>query len=38
MEADEVFRKLGVVEVRRVELTMRADAANKQSELRSMVG
>ncbi|ORX35220.1 hypothetical protein BD324DRAFT_82122 [Kockovaella imperatae] len=38
MDPDEVFRRLGVADVRRVEATMRADAANKQSELRSMVG
>ena len=38
MEPDEVFRKLPVNEVKKVEAKMRADALNKQSELRSMVG
>jgi hypothetical protein len=38
MEADEVFRRLGVSEVRKVESKMRAEALGKQSELRSMVG
>lgn len=38
MEPDEVFRRLPVHEVKRVEAKMRADALNKQSELRSMVG
>ncbi|TXT07513.1 hypothetical protein VHUM_03233 [Vanrija humicola] len=38
IEPDDVFRRLPVVEVRRVEGKMRADALNKQSELRSMVG
>lgn len=38
MEPDDVFRRLPVHEVKRVEGKMRADALNKQSELRSMVG
>lgn len=38
MEPDDVFRRLPVHEVKRVEAKMRADALNKQSELRSMVG
>ncbi len=38
MEPDEVFRRLPVNEVRKVESKMREDALNKQSELRSMVG
>ncbi|WWC60390.1 uncharacterized protein I303_102962 [Kwoniella dejecticola CBS 10117] len=38
MEPDEVFRRLPVNEVRRVEGKMRNDALNKQSELRLMVG
>ena len=38
VEPDEVFRRLPVQEVRRVEQKMRTDALNKQSELRSMVG
>ncbi|KAL1411795.1 hypothetical protein Q8F55_002762 [Vanrija albida] len=38
IEPDDVFRRLPVGEVRRVEGKMRADALNKQSELRSMVG
>ncbi|OCF75076.1 hypothetical protein I204_03925 [Kwoniella mangroviensis CBS 8886] len=38
MEPDEVFRRLPVNEVRRVESKMRSDALNKQSELRLMVG
>ncbi|WWC88089.1 uncharacterized protein L201_002993 [Kwoniella dendrophila CBS 6074] len=38
MEPDEVFKKLPVNEVRKVENKMRNDALNKQSELRSMVG
>lgn len=38
MEPDEVFRRLPVHEVKRVEAKMRTDALNKQSELRSMVG
>ncbi|WVW80227.1 hypothetical protein I302_102205 [Kwoniella bestiolae CBS 10118] len=38
MEPDEVFRRLPVNEVRRVESKMRGDALNKQSELRLMVG
>jgi hypothetical protein len=38
VEPDEVFRRLPVVEVKRVEQKMRTDASNKQSELRSMVG
>lgn len=38
MEPDEVFRRLSVNEVRKVEAKMRGDALNKQSELRSMVG
>jgi hypothetical protein len=38
IEPDEIFRTLPVQEVRKVEAKMRADALNKQSELRSMVG
>jgi len=38
LDADEVFRRLPVGEVKRVEAKMRNDALNKQSELRSMVG
>jgi len=38
VEPDEVFRRLPVGEVRKVEGKMRAEAANKQSELRAMVG
>lgn len=38
MEPDEVFRRLPVGEVKKVEAKMRGDAMNKQSELRSMVG
>lgn len=38
IDADEVFRRLPVGEVKRVEGKMRDDALNKQSELRSMVG
>lgn len=38
VEPDEVFRRLPVAEIRRVEQKMRTDALNKQSELRSMVG
>ena len=38
IEPDEVFRRLPVGEVRKVEGKMRAEAANKQSELRAMVG
>ncbi|OCF31631.1 hypothetical protein I317_06120 [Kwoniella heveanensis CBS 569] len=38
LEPDEVFRRLPVNEVKRVEARMRSDALNKQSELRSMVG
>jgi hypothetical protein len=38
VDADDVFRRLPVHEVKRVEAKMRADALNKQSELRSMVG
>ncbi|KLT41250.1 hypothetical protein CC85DRAFT_286686 [Cutaneotrichosporon oleaginosum] len=38
VDPDEVFRRLPVHEVKRVEAKMRADALNKQSELRSMVG
>ena len=38
MEPDEVFRRLPVNEVKRVEAKMRGDALNKQSELRAMVG
>ncbi|WWC96842.1 hypothetical protein V866_003717 [Kwoniella sp. B9012] len=38
MEPDEVFRRLPVNEVKRVESKMRSDALNKQSELRLMVG
>jgi hypothetical protein len=38
VEPDEVFRKLPVLEVRRVEGKMRQEALDKQSELRAMVG
>ncbi|KAL7424679.1 hypothetical protein Q5752_000363 [Cryptotrichosporon argae] len=38
MEADEVFRRLPVNDVKKVEARLRADALNKQSELRAMVG
>ncbi|WVF65857.1 hypothetical protein IAT40_000594 [Kwoniella sp. CBS 6097] len=38
LEPDEVFRRLPVNEVKKVEARMRSDALNKQSELRSMVG
>ena len=38
LDADEVFRRLGVTEVKKVEAQMRTDASNKQTELRSMVG
>lgn len=38
MEPDDVFRRLPVNEVKKVEAKMRSDAMNKQSELRSMVG
>ncbi|WVQ78802.1 hypothetical protein IAT38_000893 [Cryptococcus sp. DSM 104549] len=38
VEPDEVFRRLPVNEVKRVEAKMRSDALNKQSELRAMVG
>ncbi|GMK59894.1 hypothetical protein CspeluHIS016_0901110 [Cutaneotrichosporon spelunceum] len=38
VDPDDVFRRLPVNEVKRVEAKMRADALNKQSELRSMVG
>lgn len=38
IEPDEIFAKLPVNEVKRIETRMRADALNKQSELRSMVG
>lgn len=38
LDPDEVFRRLPVGEVKKVEGKMRAEAANKQSELRSMVG
>ena len=38
IEPDEVFRRLPVGEVRKVEAKMRTDALGKQAELRSMVG
>ena len=38
IEPDEIFRRLPVQEVKKVEAKMRTDALNKQSELRSMVG
>ncbi|KIY33257.1 hypothetical protein I305_04123 [Cryptococcus gattii E566] len=38
IEPDEVFRRLQVREVKRVETKMRSEALNKQSELRAMVG
>jgi hypothetical protein len=38
VEPDEVFRRLPVSEIKRVEQKMRTEALNKQSELRSMVG
>ncbi|KAK8861647.1 hypothetical protein IAR55_002470 [Kwoniella newhampshirensis] len=38
LEPDEVFRRLPVNEVKRVESKMRSEALNKQSELRAMVG
>lgn len=38
VEPDEVFRRLPISEIKRVEQKMRTDALNKQSELRSMVG
>lgn len=38
LEPDEVFRRLPVGEVKKVEAKMRSEALNKQSELRSMVG
>ncbi|WVQ93491.1 hypothetical protein IAU59_000565 [Kwoniella sp. CBS 9459] len=38
LDPDEVFRRLPVNEVKKVEARMRSDALNKQSELRSMVG
>ncbi|KIR57503.1 hypothetical protein I314_06642 [Cryptococcus bacillisporus CA1873] len=38
IEPDEVFRRLQVREVKRVETKMRNEALNKQSELRAMVG
>ena len=38
VEPDEVFRRLPIAEIKRVEQKMRTDALNKQSELRSMVG
>lgn len=38
IEPDEVFRRLPVGEVRKVEAKMRAEALGKQAELRSMVG
>lgn len=38
VEPDEVFKTLSVQEVRKVEAKLRAEAGNKQSELRSMVG
>lgn len=37
-EPDEVFRRLPISEIKRVEQKMRTEALNKQSELRSMVG
>ncbi|WWD16437.1 hypothetical protein CI109_100863 [Kwoniella shandongensis] len=38
LEPDEVFKRLPVHEVKRVEAKMRSEALNKQSELRAMVG
>lgn len=38
VEPDEVFRRLPVTEVRRVEGKMRKEALDKQSDLRAMVG
>ncbi|ODO04509.1 hypothetical protein I350_05113 [Cryptococcus amylolentus CBS 6273] len=38
VEPDEVFRRLPVGEVKRIEAKMRSEALGKQSELRSMVG
>lgn len=38
VEPDEVFRRLPVNEVKRVEGKMRKEALDKQSELRAMVG
>lgn len=38
IEPDEVFKRLPVNEVKRVEAKMRSEALNKQTELRSMVG
>lgn len=38
LEPDEIFKRLPVGEVKRVEAKMRGEALNKQSELRSMVG
>ncbi|KAK4690039.1 conserved oligomeric Golgi complex subunit 1, partial [Tremellales sp. Uapishka_1] len=38
MEPDDVFKRLPVGEVKRVEAKMRSEALNKQSELRAMVG
>ena len=38
LDPDEVLRRLPVGEVKRVEGRMREEAANKQSELRAMVG
>lgn len=38
VEPDDVFRRLPVGEVRKVEARMRTEALGKQAELRSMVG
>ncbi|WVN90705.1 uncharacterized protein L203_105947 [Cryptococcus depauperatus CBS 7841] len=38
VDADEIFKRLPVGEAKRVEAKMRAEALNKQSELRAMVG
>jgi hypothetical protein len=37
MDPDEVFRRLNVKEVKKVEGLLRASAAGKQGELRNMV-
>jgi len=37
MDPDEVFRRLNVKEVKKVEGILRSSAAGKQGELRSMV-
>ncbi|WVO18684.1 hypothetical protein L204_106404 [Cryptococcus depauperatus] len=38
VDADEIFKRLPIGEAKRVEAKMRAEALNKQSELRAMVG